>query len=445
MFSKDSIKDPVHGMIDITPLEKQLIDHPFFQRLRDVSQLSGTNLVFPGAKGDRFSHCLGTMKIAGDYATHLFPDSPHIIQTIRVAALYHDIAHGPFSHSFDHSVYSKIYPNVEKGHDIHRYKIIQHPEITAILALLNISPESIIRIWNRTHKLYFSIVQGPVGADRMDFLMRDSLFTGTTQFGKLFIDRIIRGSFIKYSSEINGYHLCYKEKVMDDVTNVLLSRFHMYKSVYSHKTCNASKILLQMMMEELISTNPHILKELDDNFEQFTDSHIFHLVLMYGNQRARNFLSMFQKRHLPKMIYEFIVNEEVGDQVYNLLNDIKSIGSPVDIMSHIDKISEKVHITSYLSNKLYDAARFLYNNQTKEIIISKGINLSPLDIENFECLNIGVLQKEPITNFQKMHISITEKIISFKDYLTESRFFSGLNIDSGRSVFIRVYEISPQI
>lgn len=438
--SKDSIKDPVHGMIDITPVEKQLIDHPFFQRLRDVSQLSGTNLIFPGAKGDRFSHCLGTMKLAGDYGNHLFPNSPNVVQLLRCAALYHDIAHGPFSHSFDSSVYSKIYPGVEKGHDLHRFKIIKHPEIVAILTTVNISPIDIIQIWNKTNKLYHSIVQGPVGADRMDFLMRDALFTGTTQFGKLFVDRIIRGSVIRDLVDGNQV-LCYKEKVMDDVTNLLLSRFHMYKSVYSHKTCNASKILLQMMMDELISTNPHILTELENKFVNFTDSYIFHLIQTIGNDRSRKLLTKYQQRQLPKMIFEFTINEQIGYKVYKLLKNIKDFEEPDKVLKEIQLIASEGFFGSDLEQRLYSAAMYLLKNTSKEIIISKGITLSPLDIEGFNNLKIGVIQKIPIVNCETMTIQMCESMICLNEYLLESRFFNGLQIDSGSSVFIRVYFI----
>lgn len=435
MKSKDSIKDPVHGMIDITPLEKKLIDHPFFQRLRDVSQLSGTNLIFPGAKGDRFSHCLGAMKIAGDYANHLFSDQPRIIQLLRCAALYHDIAHGPFSHAFDSSVYSQIYPGVDKGHDVHRFKIIQHPEIASILLKANIIPDDIIAIWNKSNKLYHSIVQGPVGADRMDFLMRDSLFSGTTQFGKLFVDRIIRGSVIKIDSKTGEECLNYMEKVMDDVTNLLLSRFHMYKSVYSHKTCNASKLLLQMIMDELILSNPSILTEVVNNFVNFTDTYIFYLAQSIGNQRARQLMMHYQRRQLPKMIYEFTIPQKIGEDVYVLLNNINDF-------KHTYEIDERLHFIldhSPMLNKLSDAAHYIYNSKEKEFIISKGVTLSPLDISGFENLTIGVVKKETVTNLSTMEISFQEEVISFKDYLTESRFFNGLNLDSGSSVFIRVY------
>jgi uncharacterized protein len=440
MNSKDSIKDPVHGMIDITNVEKQLIDHPFFQRLRDVSQLSGTNLIFPGAKGDRFSHSLGAMKLAGDYANHLFPDSPNIVQLLRCAALYHDIAHGPFSHSFDSSVYSKIYPGVEKGHDLHRYKIIKHPQIVTILLTGNINPDDIIQIWNKTNKLYHSIVQGPVGADRMDFLMRDALFTGTTQFGKLFVDRIIRGSVIKESSDASNV-LCYKEKVMDDVTNLLLSRFHMYKSVYSHKTCNASKILLQMMMDELISTNPHLLTDLETNFVNFTDSYIFYLIQTIGNERSRKLLSSYQQRKLPKMLFEFTISEQIGDHVYQLLKNIKDFKDTNKVLEEIQNIAHEGYLGPDIKQRLYSAAIYLFQNTTREIIISKGITLSPLDIEGFNNLKIGVIQKVPNINCETMTIQMRESMICLNEYLLESRFFNGLQIDSGSSVFIRVYFI----
>lgn len=441
MSKMDSIKDLIHGMIDITPIEKRLIDHRFFQRLRDVSQLSGTNLIFPGAKGDRFSHCLGAMKIAGDYARHLFPEDDSIRQILRISALYHDIAHGPFSHSFDSAVYSKIYAGVEKGHDVQRYKIIQHPEIVEILLQSGITPTEIISIWNKSNKLFHAIVQGPVGADRMDFLMRDALFTGANQFGKLFVDRIIRGSFVRFDDSTNQNVLCYQEKVMDDVTNVLLSRFHMYKSVYIHKTCNASKLLTQLMMEELLSTNNQILAELDVNFEKFTDSYIFHLIQTIGNQKSKDYLKKFQQRILPKMIYEFTVSSEQGDKIFqhfdrinrSKLCDNSSSNEPFFKMMQSDI---KFNLTGCVSldTQINNVSDYILQSN-KEIHISKGISLSPLDISSFDNLSIKIIKKDTIFP----QLTKTERLINFQDYLTETRFFNGLNLDSGSSIFIRIY------
>ncbi len=106
-----SIQDPIYGSIPFSASEKAIIDSPLFQRLRFVGQLTGASQVFPGGVHTRFSHSLGAMHIAGLYATHLSSfinmekDKDTLIRVARIAALLHDIGHGPFSHAYDHTVY----------------------------------------------------------------------------------------------------------------------------------------------------------------------------------------------------------------------------------------------------------------------------------------------------------------------------------------------------
>src|SRR5712692_1958986 len=98
------IRDPIHGYIKITKEERELIDSIFVQRLRRIHQLAGAYLVYPGGIHSRFEHALGTMHVAGLVAESIAGETdldPDIIQEIRVAALLHDVGHGPFSHLFE--------------------------------------------------------------------------------------------------------------------------------------------------------------------------------------------------------------------------------------------------------------------------------------------------------------------------------------------------------
>lgn len=103
MFKKVS-RDPVHSEIYLYPLEILVADTKVVQRLRFLSQLAGATMVYPGATHTRFAHSLGTMHIAGIYARNLFDDHSRI-RLIRLAALLHDVGHGPFSHQFDDVVF----------------------------------------------------------------------------------------------------------------------------------------------------------------------------------------------------------------------------------------------------------------------------------------------------------------------------------------------------
>ena len=122
-----AIRDPIHEWIKCSPEEKTVVNSPLVQRLKWVMQLSLVNQVFNGGTHSRFSHSLGAMKIAGEYMKHLFayselknailPEKPsYYIQLARLAGLLHDIGHGPFSHSFDHTVYKQVYKVNDGGH-----------------------------------------------------------------------------------------------------------------------------------------------------------------------------------------------------------------------------------------------------------------------------------------------------------------------------------------
>ena len=116
------IRDPIYSEVKLNPLELLIIDTPLFQRLRYISQLVGTSWVFPASTHNRFSHSLGVLHISSLYSSHLFKNDIFKQVVIRLAGLLHDIAHGPFSHQFDDTIYKSL--NIFKGHDEFRKKVI---------------------------------------------------------------------------------------------------------------------------------------------------------------------------------------------------------------------------------------------------------------------------------------------------------------------------------
>lgn len=237
------IQDPIYESIIFNDLEKKVIDTPIFQRLRWVSQLSGAYLVYPSAVHNRFSHSLGAMYLAGEYANHLYPNDQKRKQIIRLSALLHDIAHGPFSHDYDKTVYSHIY-QVEKGHDEHRHFLLRY-HFSDILKENDISCIEISKIWNGDDKIGKQITQGILGSDRMDYLLRDSHFSGA-KLCTFSWKRII------YYSEIKNDELVFPIKLIPEIYLFLHSRNEMYRKVYKHKTSLKMSYLIQKMMENCI-------------------------------------------------------------------------------------------------------------------------------------------------------------------------------------------------
>ncbi|KAF2962339.1 HD domain-containing protein [Fervidobacterium sp. 2310opik-2] len=275
MYYKVS-RDPIYSEILLYPLEILLIDTKAMQRLRYLSQLVGSEYVYPGATHTRFAHSLGVMHLSGVYAEHLY-DTPDKVRILRLAGLLHDIGHGPFSHQFDDVVYKKL--GFKDGHDEYRHRllreyfpkemkkkydeapaklkkaVIEDLEIT-LGELSNNMEDNFAQLMEEVIKVYegeehgtidFAIVQGPLGADRLDFVLRDSYYAGTRGFGTGAIDRLIRNAMIV--NKDNESILAYDSKVVDEIYTILFGRFMMYKNVYFHKTSRAADMMIQELLE----------------------------------------------------------------------------------------------------------------------------------------------------------------------------------------------------
>ncbi|MFN3284002.1 MAG: HD domain-containing protein, partial [Pseudothermotoga sp.] len=302
MYYKVS-RDPIHSEIFLYPLEILAIDTRPVQRLRYLSQLVGAELVYPGATHNRFAHSLGVMHICGLYGSRLF-EGPSKRRIVRLAGLLHDIGHGPFSHQFDDVVYARM--GLEDGHDEYRKRILLElmpyemmksyerisdsrmkmaicEDLSETLKVDKVNEDVFSTLMHLVDEVFqgeqsgtveYNIVQGPLGADRLDFLLRDSYYSGTTHFGMGAVDRIIRNSFIK---EKNGQKiLCYHAKVLDQIYTSLFGRFMMYKNVYFHKTSRAADLMIQQMLS-LIYRPLKLAQKVSDleKFLDLTDQFIF--------------------------------------------------------------------------------------------------------------------------------------------------------------------------
>ncbi len=272
-------RDPVYGEVLLSPLEILCVDSKPIQRLREISQLGGAERVYPGATHTRFLHSLGVMHLSGMYADHLGFDKGKS-RLLRLAGLLHDIGHGPYSHQFDEVAYVKA--GLKDGHDEQRERLLlelmplemlqvydnamkEEWRSNVIEDLKDIIGDSVVElslqeaffcvmkkvceIFDGEHEgtADFNIVQGPLGADRIDFVLRDAHYCGTPEYGTLDLQRIVRSSKI---IEKNGIkRLTYNEKIMDSIYRVLFGRFMMYKNVYFHKTARAADLMIQRVLE----------------------------------------------------------------------------------------------------------------------------------------------------------------------------------------------------
>ena len=238
MNKKKIINDPVYGFITIpSALLFDLISHPYFQRLRYIKQLGMTHLVYPGALHTRFHHALGAMHLMG-LTVDVLRGKGHTItkeeeESAKIAILLHDIGHGPFSHALEHSLVNGI----------------KHEDISMlIMEQLNVQFEgklsqAILIFKGQYHKNFLTqLVSGQLDLDRMDYLNRDSFFTGVSE-GVISFDRIIK------MLNVLDDNLVIEEKGIYSIENFLISRRLMYWQVYLHKTVIAGEQLLVKILK----------------------------------------------------------------------------------------------------------------------------------------------------------------------------------------------------
>ena len=232
------INDPVHGFITIPhELIYDLIEHPYFQRLRRIKQLGLSHLVYPGANHTRFHHALGAM--------HLMVKSIDVLRNKKVvitdeerlgaiaAILLHDIGHGPFSHTLEHSLLNNVH----------------HEEVSLLFMeelnrQFNGKLQLAIEIFtNRyTKKFLHQLVSGQLDMDRLDYLQRDSYFTGVEE-GVIGSERIIK------MLDVVDENLVVEEKGIYSIENFIGARRIMYWQVYMHKTVVASEYMLTSILK----------------------------------------------------------------------------------------------------------------------------------------------------------------------------------------------------
>jgi len=235
------INDPVHGFINI-PFEiiYDLIEHPYFQRLRRIRQLGMTHYVYPGANHTRFQHAMGAMHLMGQ-AVDVIRSRGYEITTeeaeaVTIAILLHDIGHGPFSHSLEHSII--------KGVSHEKISLMFMEELNEVFkGRLSLA----IRIFqNKYHKKFLhQLVSSQLDMDRLDYLKRDSYFTGVTE-GVIGSDRII-----KMLNVVND-NLVVDEKGIYSTEKFLVARRLMFWQVYLHKTViSADQMLVKLLSRAL--------------------------------------------------------------------------------------------------------------------------------------------------------------------------------------------------
>jgi HD superfamily phosphohydrolase len=268
-FRFTEVRDVIHGSIELTPWEMAVIDSKAFQRLRNIKQLGFSEFAYPCAVHNRYIHSIGVSHLAGKvfqsiFRNHDFSDIEtyqRFLYLVRVSALLHDVGHGPFSHAIESAMpdssglklpaeLTKKRTSKQANHEDYTIKIILESSLTPTLeknyAQFGITPWHIACVMNPSLKekddlfvdkgvnfrtILHQIISSEMDVDRMDYLQRDSYFTGAS-YGKFDADWLI--SNLGFHVADSNAHLSITGRGVYTFEDFLLSRYHMFLMVYLH-------------------------------------------------------------------------------------------------------------------------------------------------------------------------------------------------------------------
>lgn len=253
-----SIRDPVHGFVRADPLETALVNSRPVQRLRFIHQLGFTFLVFPGAEHSRFGHVAGAMHLAGRVYDALCSKSGGMLpgesraperRLARVAALLHDLGHAPFSHSAEDLFEEGI------DHEEMTRRLLSSPEIEEIFARHGegITTADVRRLLQGggtpTERLLAKIVSGELDVDKMDYLLRDSLFCGV-RYGTYDLERLLDTILPIEDPETGEWGIGVDEGGVHALEALVMARYYMFTQVYFNVTGKALELHLNEWLQE---------------------------------------------------------------------------------------------------------------------------------------------------------------------------------------------------
>lgn len=314
-------RDPVHNYIPVEDeLIYDLINSKEFQRLRRIKQLGSSSFTFHGAEHSRFSHCLGVYYLARR-VTNIFDkkysdiwNSNESLLTMT-AALLHDIGHGAYSHTFE-----RLF---DTNHETITQQIILSPETEINTILRRVSPDfpdKVASVINHTYsnKQVEQLISSQIDVDRMDYLLRDSYFTGAS-YGEFDLTRVLR---VIRPIE-NG--IAFSRDGMHAVEDYIISRYQMYMQVYFHPASRAMEVLLQNLLkrakylypkekEFFTVTSPHLIPffEIRVTLEDYLslDDGVMNTYFQTWMQSADKILSDLASRFINRKVFKSITFDE---------------------------------------------------------------------------------------------------------------------------------------
>ena len=283
------IKDAVHGNVRLSDFELKLIDTQPMQRLRRLKQVGMADLIYPGANHTRFEHSIGTMHLAGEIAESAGVRG-HEEKLLRAAAVLHDVGHGAFSHESERI----LMRHTGKGHEEIGWERIKKGEIAEALHEEGIS-------LNELKPIFFGkgvgqLISFDLGADRMDYLLRDSHYTGVA-YGVIDYGRLI------HTIRMSNGKAVVEHGGLEAAESMLIARFLMFSSVYYHHAVRIASAMLRKACEIAISErslNASKIADMDDEGL---------MLALSSSRKAGKLAKMLKERRLFKRAVELSAYE----------------------------------------------------------------------------------------------------------------------------------------
>lgn len=241
------VKDPVHGYVYLTESEKTVMDSYPMQRLRRLRQLAGSEYVYPGANHTRFEHCIGVMYLAGKVLEN--PSISRIVtdeeaEVARIAALLHDVGHGPFSHVFEHL----LLRDLNRTHEDMTTWLVEKSEVGEALSKMGYNPVEVSKLAvGKLHKpkkaFLDQVISSAVDVDKQDFIVRDTFHTGA-EYGFIDVFRLI------HALDVLDENLAVEVGALSALESFVIARIESFKSIYFHRVGRAAQIMLATAMEK---------------------------------------------------------------------------------------------------------------------------------------------------------------------------------------------------
>lgn len=309
------IKDPVYGYVYVTEAEKEIIDSYPVQRLHRLRQLAGAEFVYPGANHTRFEHSIGVMYLAGclsenpNLSQYLSEDE---IQTIRIAALLHDVGHGPFSHVFEHLLVKFL----NKNHEDMTTWIIQKSELSDIINGLGYDPNVIGKLavgsLHKPGKAFIDqIIQSSVDVDKLDFVVRDTYHTGA-EYGYVDVFRLI------HMLDVLDENLAVDLGALSALESFMLARLESFKSIYFHRVGRAAQIMIATAMEQAKDELGLVDFQSPEEYLAFNDYTVW--AMLRKCEKSRKIMEDLERRKLLKCAYDrtFHVREKTMTSILSV-------------------------------------------------------------------------------------------------------------------------------